>query len=132
MSDSVLDMTGSPPSHLHHRPYDYMETGLTMYYPSYPVYQPHPAQWEQAEIVLQDYIHFTQFIPKPKTNYKYLVGRVVYPNPHPVITDYMISYEEDHTGSYSWVRYVSTYYDKSPYPYDENVFFPAPLPIHCA
>lgn len=91
---------------------------------------PSEHQWQQSEFILQDFIHFTMGQQKPIPEYRYIVGRYIYPNSYPVITDYMLCYESDPTtGTYHWMRYISTFYDKSPCPYNGNIFYPAPLPI---
>lgn len=95
-----------------------------------PVQLPSENQWQQSEYMIQDFIHFVMGQSKPLPDYRYLVGRYIYPNTYPVITDYMLCYEQDNvTGTYHWMRYMSTFYDESPCPYDENIFYPAPLPI---
>lgn len=95
-----------------------------------PIQLPSEHQWQQSEFILQDFIHFTMGQQKPLPDYRYIVGRYIYPNSYPVITDYMLCYESDPTtGTYHWMRYISTFYDESPCPYDGNIFYPAPLPI---
>lgn len=95
-----------------------------------PIQLPSEHQWQQSEYILQDFIHFTMGQQKPLPDYRYIVGRYIYPNSYPVITDYMLCYEPDPTtGTYHWMRYMSTFYDESPCPYDGNIFYPAPLPI---
>lgn len=109
--------------------YEEVERGIDN---NFPVYHPDASHWSYAEYVLQDFIRYTSSdvsTGKPHTNYKYLVGRMVYPDSYPVITDYMLSYEEDVTGCYSWVKYITTYYHRPAFVYDANVFYPAPLPL---
>ena len=96
---------------------------------------PSTSQWKQVEQILVSHIQFTtssEGIQKPRPNMRYLVGRVNhrFTNRAVATTDYLMVYEQNpHTGSYEWMRYVSTYYDKSAIPHDANIFYPYPLPL---
>ena len=119
------------PSHRNFHPYEYVEHGTMIFRPiQYPSYD----EWKYAEQVLMSQIMFCTSddgIQSPKVRKMYLVGRVYYSAPTSITTDYMLSYEHDPVNlhEYIWVRYMSTYYNKSPMPHDENVFYPYPLPI---
>lgn len=82
------------------------------------------SQWRHGEEMLMGMLSVRKEIPM--INAKYLVGRFVYPNSYPVITDYMISCEEISKGVYGWMRYMTTYYDKSPLTHDKNIICRGP------
>jgi hypothetical protein len=121
------------PSHPNARPVEHLETGLRPFpgilYPSYD-------DWKHAETILVSHIHFTTssmgFQP-PRVDTRYLVGQMIhrFANHSTLTTDYMLCYEADlaNPGRYVWQKYMSTYYNRSPIPYDENIFFPYPLPL---
>jgi hypothetical protein len=122
-----------PASSDHHLGYEYIEQGLAYY--SFPTIRPTIDQWHHAEHVLQDFITFSlsSESQKPEIGKSYLVGRhstnYHYDGANSVVTDYMLTYEEVSDGVYGWARYISVYYNKSSYPADINIFYPAPLPI---
>ena len=119
------------PAHVNFHPYEYVEHGTMIFRPiQYPTYD----EWKYAEQVLMSQIMFCTSdagIQTPKVGKMYLVGRVYYSAPTSITTDYMLSYEEDlvNPHEYVWVNYMSTYYNQSPMPHDENVFYPYGLPI---
>lgn len=98
---------------------------------SYPTVE----HWKEVERILENYIRFTTSSlgpDKPRLNTHYLVGRTpyIYPNRAMVITDYMMSYEQNpQSNQYEWRRLMSTYYHKSPIPHHVNLFYPYPLPL---
>ena len=121
------------PSHLNAGPIEYLETGVRRFdgllYPTY-------LEWKHAQNILISHIQFTTSsygIQQPWLFTKYLVGQMIhrFANHSSLTTDYMFAYEPDpvNPGHYVWIKYMSTYYNKSPCPYDENIFFPYPLPL---
>lgn len=121
------------PNHPNAGPIEYLETGVRRFeglmYPTY-------LEWKNAENILLSHIQFTTSsygIQQPWLFTKYLIGQMIhrFPNHSTLTTDYMLAYEPDavNPGSYVWRKYMSTYYNKSPLPYDENIFFPYPLPL---
>ena len=121
------------PSHRNAHPREYMERGVhpfsTMSYPTY-------NEWKHAENILVSHIMFTTSstgIQRPRVDIMYLVGQLVhrFMNQTTLTTDYMMRFEEDivNPGHYIWVKYISTYYSRSPLPYNENIFYPYPLPL---
>lgn len=119
------------PAHVNFRPYEYVEHGTMIFRPiQYPTYD----EWKYAEQVLMSQIMFCTSdsgIQSPKVGKMYLVGRVYYSSPTSITTDYMLSYEHDPANphEYVWVKYMSTYFNQSPMPHDENMFYPYALPI---
>lgn len=117
------------PAHPNFRPY--VEHGTMMFRPiPYPSYE----EWKYAEQILMSHIMFCTSdsgFQSPQVGRMYLVGRVYYSAPTSITTDYMLSYEHDPANphEYVWVKYMSTYFNQSPMPYDENVFYPYALPI---
>jgi hypothetical protein len=121
------------PNHLNAGPMEYLEPGVRRFdgllYPTY-------HEWKHAENILIGHIQFTTSsygVQQPWLFTKYLIGRMIhrFANHSTLTTDYMLSYEPDmvNPGRYVWQKYMSTYYNKSPCPYDENIFFPYPLPL---
>lgn len=112
---------------------EHMEIGLR---PFEGILYPTLMEWKHAENILVNHIYFTMNsygIQPPWIFTKYLVGQMIhhFPNQSVIATDYMLSYEPDfvNPGHYHWRKYMSTYYNRSPIPYDENIFFPYPLPL---
>jgi len=108
---------------------EYIEHGTILFHPI--VYAPQD-QWNYAEDMLVNYITFTSSSngpSKPITGFRYLVGRFTHSSRTALVTDYMLSYEADDNGVFGWTRYMSTYYNMSPLPYDTNIFYPHPLPL---
>lgn len=103
--------------------------------PFHGITYPNDSHWKQVEHILMSHIQFTtssEGIQEPKTNTRYLVGRVNhrFTNQAVATTDYLMVYERNpYTGTYEWSRYIATYYDKSPIPHDVNPFYPYPLPL---
>ena len=121
------------PSHPSAHPVEHMERGLL---PFDGILYPTQEEWKHAENILVSHIQFTtghQGYHVPHIDRLYLIGQMIhrFPNLSTVTTDYMLAYEEDmvNPGHYLWRKYMSTYYNKSPIPYDQNIFFPYPLPL---
>ena len=132
----------SPPLRLHRTmmyphpqagPVELLEIGVrrfaSLLYPTY-------LEWKHAENILVGHIQFTTSsygVQQPWIFTKYLVGQMThrFVNHSSLTTDYMLAYEPDlvNPGHFVWRKYISTYYNKSPIPYDENIFFPYPLPL---
>jgi hypothetical protein len=118
-----------PRSHIASRPIEYIEPGTILFHPI--LYAPQD-QWKYAEDMLENYITFTTSSDgpsKPIPGFRYLVGRFTHSSRVALVTDYMLAYEADDHGVYGWTRYMSTYYNMSPLPYDANIFYPQPLPL---
>ena len=112
-----------------YRPTEYIEPGTVLFQP---IPRPLVDQWIYAERLLENYIAFVmskEAPSKPVPGFQYLVGRFTHSTRMALVTDYMLCYEEDENGSYGWTRYMSTYYNMSPMPYDGNIFYPHPLPL---
>lgn len=121
------------PSHPLAHPVEYIERGLL---PFDGILYPTQEEWKHAENILFSHIQFTSghngyYVPH--LDKRYLIGQMIhrFPNLSTVTTDYMLAYEEDlaNPGHYLWRKYMATYYNKSPLPYDQNIFFPWPLPL---
>jgi|LauGreDrversion4_2_1035121.scaffolds.fasta_scaffold43236_3 hypothetical protein len=119
-----------PRDHQASRPIEYIEHGTIMYHA---IPQPTLDDWKYAEQILNNYIAFTgsdNGHSKPILGFRYLVGRYTHSDLVALVTDYMLSYEADANNVYGWTRYVSTYYNKSPMPYDANIFYPHQFPLY--
>ena len=118
-----------PRNHIAYRPIEYIEPGTMLFHP---IPQAPQDQWKYAEDMLENYITFTTSSngpSKPIPGFRYLVGRFTHSSRVALVTDYMLAYEEDDHGVFGWTRYMSTYYNMSPLPYDANIFYPQPLPL---
>ena len=121
------------PRHQNAHPIEYMEKGVYRFEGMlYPTFQ----EWKHAEHILMSHIMFTSDsmgVVQPCMEQMYLVGQMIhrFVNHATLTTDYMLSYESDPVNPCQniWVKYISTYYSKSPMPYDENIFYPYPLPL---
>jgi hypothetical protein len=112
-------------------PQEYVEHGTMIFRP---IQYPSEEEWRYASQVLESQILFTTSDagPQPPQVYTtYLVGRVYYSSPTSITTDYMMSYERNprNSSEFIWVKYMATYYNKSPMPHEKNVFYPYPLPL---
>ena len=121
------------PTHPEFHPIEDIERGVRPFegilYPSY-------LQWKHAENILVSHIMFTSSsagIRLPRYDgLLYLVGQMIhrFVNHSTLTTDYMLCYQEDvNPGHYVWVKYMSTYFNRSPNPYGANIFYPYPLPL---
>jgi hypothetical protein len=118
-----------PRDHVASRPFEYIEPGTILYHA---IPQPTWDDWKYAEQILDNYIIFTgsdSGHSKPIPGFRYLVGRYTHSDLVALVTDYMLSYEPDENDVYGWTRYVSTYYNQSPMPYDANIFYPHQFPL---
>jgi hypothetical protein len=112
-------------------PREFVEPG-TMFFRR--TYYPSEEEWKYTSQVLESHILFTTSDagpqqPQPYT--MYLVGRSYHSSPTSMTTDYMLAYEHHprNPQTFQWMRYMATYYNKSPMPHEKNVFYPYPLPI---
>ncbi len=138
LSPSPSDSPASPASSLSPAsfscpdyPQEYVEQGTMIFRPM--VY-PSEEEWRYASQVLENRILFTSSdagLSQPQPYTKYLVGRVYDATPTSITTDYMLSYEHDprNPSTMIWIKYMATYYNKSPIPHEKNMFYPYRLPL---
>lgn len=126
----VFEEFGPGPSHPDY-PQEYVEAGTIIFRP---ILYPTEEDWKYATQILESQILFTTSDsgPQPPQLYtRYLVGRIYHSYPTSMTTDYMLSYEHHphRPSEFIWIKYMATYYNKSPMPHEKNMFYPHPLPL---